>query len=108
LYIFPEVAAYLMCTHMEGYPALAEIVPEKRDNDRKNLSEKVVDGADLHGEIEDAKGQCQTAHGDKREEEKLAKIIPACIPKIEVFVQEKVDRNTRLLPSRCTRDRRIR
>jgi hypothetical protein len=76
---------------MECYPALAEIVPEKCDNDGENLSEKVVDGADLNGKIEDAEGQGQTAHGHKYKAEELAEIIPACILKIEVFVQEKIN-----------------
>jgi hypothetical protein len=74
---------------MKGYLALAEVVPEKCDKDGNDLSEKVTDGEDLDCEIKNPQCQGQAAHGDQCKREKLAEIMPARIPEIEVFVQEK-------------------
>jgi hypothetical protein len=78
-----------MGTQVEGYLALAKIVPEKCDNDGNDLSKDVTEGEYLDCEIKDPQCQGQAAHGDQRKEKKLAEIMPVRIPEIAVFVQEK-------------------
>jgi hypothetical protein len=78
-----------MVTQVEGYLALAKVVPEKCDKDGDDLSKEIADGEDLDCEIKNPQCQGQAAHGDQRKEKKLAEILPVRIPEIEVFVQEK-------------------